>query len=144
MNQKLNRIAIVWAVPVVIGAAAAIVGSCYLPESIAEQARRQAEFVPPVRFTAMSVTVPSGSVTFPPGDGAEIANANCVMCHSTGMVLRQPPLTMEEWKTEIMKMRNAFGAPIPADQVDALSRYLSVINGRKSEAAPPGIGNEAS
>jgi hypothetical protein len=51
---------------------------------------------------------------------------------------------MEEWKTEIMKMRNAFGAPIPADQVDALSRYLSVINGRKSEAAPSGIGNEAS
>jgi mono/diheme cytochrome c family protein len=143
MNQKLNRIAIVLAAPV-IGVAAAILGSHFLPESIAQQAQRQGKVVPPVRFTAVNVTLPPGSVTFPPGNGAEIANANCVICHSTGMVLTQPPLTMEEWKTEIMKMRNAFGAPIPADQVDALSRYLSVINGRKSEAAPSGVGNEAS
>jgi hypothetical protein len=54
------------------------------------------------------------------------------MCHSAGMVLRQPPLTVDEWHTEITKMRTLFGAPIPAEQVDALARYLGVVNGRKS------------
>ena len=144
MNAKLNRIATVWVAPVLLGAVAAVVGSHYLPESIAEQAKRQAELVPPVNFTAVNVTLPSGSVMFPPGEGSEIANANCVMCHSTGMVLRQPAMTMSEWKIEIMKMRGAFGAPLPADQVDALARYLGVINGKKSESGPSAVDNQAS
>lgn len=144
MNAKLSRIATVWAAPVLLGAIAAVVGSHYLPESIAEQSKRQAELVPPVRFTAVNVTLPSGSAMFPPGEGSEIANANCVMCHSTGMVLRQPALTVDEWKTEIMKMRGAFGAPIPADQVDELARYLGVINGRKSESGPSAVDKQAS
>jgi len=29
-------------------------------------------------------------------------------------------------------MRNAYGAPLPADQVEALARYLVSINGRQS------------
>jgi cytochrome c5 len=144
MNAKLIRIATVWAVPVLLGAVAAVVGSHYLPESIAEQSRRQAELVPAVRFTAVSVTLPSGSATFPPGKGSDIANANCVMCHSTGMVLRQPGLTVDEWSIEINKMRNAFGAPIPAEQVDELAHYLGVINGRKSESGPSAVDKQAS
>jgi hypothetical protein len=66
------------------------------------------------------------------------------MCHSTGMVLRQRPLTANERKTEIMKMRNAFGAPISVDQIDALARYLSTVNGRKSESGPSSVSSEAS
>ena len=46
------------------------------------------------------------------------------------MVLRQPPLTKEEWRAEILKMRSAYGALLPVDQVDALSEYLQRINGR--------------
>ena len=143
MNAKLRRIAVIWAVPVVLGAVAAVVGELYLPESATAQAQRQAKIVPPVRFTTVNVTLPSGSVTFPPGQGSEIANANCVICHSTGMVLRQPPLTVGEWTTEINKMRTAFGAPIPADQVDQLAHYLNVVNGRKSESGPSGVDKQA-
>jgi len=60
------------------------------------------------------------------------------------MVLHQPPLTVDEWKIEIMKMRAAFGAPIPADQVDALAHYLGVVDGRKAEKGPSGVDNQAS
>jgi mono/diheme cytochrome c family protein len=144
MNTKLSRIAAVWAAPVLLGAVAAVVGSHYLPESIAAQAGRQAELVPPVRFTVLNVTLPSGSTAFPPGKGSEIANANCVMCHSTGMVLRQPALTVNEWTTEINKMRSAFGAPIPAEQVDELAHYLGVVNGRKSGSGPSAVDKQAS
>jgi mono/diheme cytochrome c family protein len=143
MNAKLRRIAIIWAAPVLVGAVAAVVDGIYLPESAAAQAQRQAKNAPPIRFAAVDFTLPAGSVTFPPGPGSEIANANCVICHSTGMVLRQPPLTVNEWKTEINKMRTAFGAPIPADQVDQLAHYLGVINGRKSETGPSGVDKQA-
>lgn len=144
MNAKLSRIGFVWATPVLLGAVAALLGSRYLPESIASQVARQAEIVPPVRFKTVNVALSPGEAMFPPGHGAEIANANCVMCHSTGMVLHQPPLTFDEWKTEIMKMRAAFGAPIPADQVDDLARYLNTVDGRKSEKGPSGVDNQAS
>jgi mono/diheme cytochrome c family protein len=88
--------------------------------------------------------VPVSSVVFPAGQGSEIANAYCLMCHSAGMVLRQPALTVNEWQTEIRKMQSAFGAPIPADQVDALARYLGGINGRKSDSKPSTVDNQGS
>ncbi len=144
MNTKLRRIAAFWAAPVLLGIVAGAIGSRYLPESVEAQAARQAAAVPPVRFTAVNVSLPAGTAVFPQGPGSEIANAHCVMCHSTGMVLRQPPLTVNEWKTEIMKMRNAFGAPIPLDQVDKLARYLDTLNGKKDETAPSGVDNQAS
>jgi mono/diheme cytochrome c family protein len=71
--------------------------------------------------------MPVSETTFPPGAGSEIATSQCLICHSAGMILRQPPLTQEQWLAEINKMRAAFGALIPVDQVDALARYLSGI-----------------
>jgi len=144
MNAKLKEIVLAWGAPVVLGSLVGLAGAHYLPESPAAQAARQAAIVPPVHFVAVNQTWPSGESTFPPGPGVEIANANCVMCHSTGMVLRQPPLTVSEWKIEINKMRGSFGAPIPPDQIDALARYLGTVNGRKQEATPSAVSNEAS
>jgi mono/diheme cytochrome c family protein len=81
-------------------------------------------------------------ISFPPGNGSVIANAYCRICHSAGMVLRQPPLTQDEWTSEINKMRNAFGAPLPADQVDALAKYLRTINGQ-SPKDPSAVDGQA-
>ena len=77
------------------------------------------------------VELPASDEPFPPGVGADIATGQCLICHSAGMVLTQPPLTKGEWRAEIMKMRSAYGAPIPDDQVDGLSEYLKNINGRQ-------------
>ena len=82
------------------------------------------------KWAKVSVELPAGDTAFPPGNGADIANGQCLICHSAGMVLRQPPLSQDEWAGEINKMRSAYGAPIPADQVEALARYLHGINGR--------------
>ena len=79
-------------------------------------------------WTTVSVELPTSETSFPPGDGAEIT-PQCLICHSAGMVLRQPPLTRDQWIGEINKMRAAFGAPLPADQVDRLANYLYRING---------------
>jgi mono/diheme cytochrome c family protein len=83
------------------------------------------------RWAVVRVELPAGNEAFPPGVGADIAASQCLICHSAGMVLQQPPLTKAEWRAEIVKMRSAFGAPVPDDQVDALSGYLTGINGRQ-------------
>jgi mono/diheme cytochrome c family protein len=135
MNARLRRMTFVWVVPVLLGAAAAIGGRDFLSESIAEQAARQSNMAP-VHFAPINVDLPAGGVAFPAGKGSDIADANCLICHSVGMVLRQPPLTVAEWSTEIKKMKTSFGAPIPSDQIDGLAQYLANINGRPSDAKP--------
>jgi cytochrome c5 len=82
------------------------------------------------KWAVVRVELPVSNEIFPPGPGADVADSQCLICHSAGMVLRQPPLTREEWRSEIQKMRAAYGALLPADQVDALSEYLQIINGR--------------
>jgi mono/diheme cytochrome c family protein len=77
------------------------------------------------RWSKVSVELPTSLTPFPAGEGAVIANAQCLICHSAGMVLRQPARTQEQWKETINKMRSAYGAPLPAEQVDALAAYLS-------------------
>jgi hypothetical protein len=79
-------------------------------------------------WSNLSVALPTSETSFPPGNGAELT-PQCLICHSAGMVLRQPPLTRDQWVGEINKMRSAYGAPLPADQVDRLADYLFRING---------------
>ena len=77
------------------------------------------------RWGPVSVQFPVSTRQFPAGEGAVIANAECQICHSAGMVLTQPARTEEQWKETINKMRTAYGAPLPAEQVDPLAAYLS-------------------
>jgi hypothetical protein len=79
------------------------------------------------QWPIVRVELPTGDETFPPGVGATIATSQCLICHSAGMVLQQPPLTKDEWRAEIVKMRSAFGAPVPDDQIDGLSEYLFAL-----------------
>jgi mono/diheme cytochrome c family protein len=95
------------------------------------------------KWPKVSVDLPTSQISFPQGNGSVIANAYCLICHSAGMVLRQPPLTQDEWTVEINKMRNAFGAPLPADQVEALAKYLRSINGQ-SQNGPSTVDGQGS
>jgi cytochrome c5 len=87
--------------------------------------------VAPRQWAIVRVELPATDEAFPSGIGADIANSQCLICHSAGMVLTQPPLKKDEWRAEIMKMRSSYGAPIPEDQVDGLSEYLTNISGRQ-------------
>ena len=99
---------------------------------------------PTQKWQKLSVELPASQSSFPPGNGADIANGQCLICHSAGMVLRQPPLSQDEWVAEINKMRNSYGAPLPAEQVDALARYLHSIDGSKSPRAPASVAGQGS
>jgi len=112
-NASARAIAVIWTVPALL--------LITLATSLAG---------PHASESKVSVELPTDETPFPPGSGAELT-PQCLICHSADMVLRQPPLTPAEWVGEIDKMRNAFGAPLPADQVDELARYLCSINGRQ-------------
>jgi hypothetical protein len=72
----------------------------------------------------VTVDLPVGDRLFPPGPGLESANLYCLICHSAGMVRTQPAMTRSEWEAEINKMRNAYKAPVPEDQVTTIASYL--------------------
>jgi mono/diheme cytochrome c family protein len=76
---------------------------------------------------SVNVDLPFGDRMFPPGPGADLANGNCLACHSAGMVLTQPKLSQAQWRVEVEKMRTAYKAPIDPKDVDAIAGYLAGI-----------------
>ena len=144
MKAMPRCIAIVLGVALLTGSWGAALACDRPPETTSSQAPVQTGAAPDFRFAPLNVELPVSSVVFPPGKGSEVANAYCLMCHSAGMVLRQPALSVDEWKAEIRKMQSAFGAPIPADQVDGLARYLGSINGHRGDDKPSTVDSQGS
>ena len=142
MNTSLRNFVLISAVPIVL--AIALGTGLTWPRTVnSEPAAKEAVKGSVPKWVKVSVDLPASQISFPPGNGSVIANAYCLICHSAGMVLRQPPLTQDEWTGEINKMRSAFGAPIPADQVQALAQYLRSINGRQSQKGPSAVDGPA-
>lgn len=76
-----------------------------------------------------SVTLPDSTAMFPPGPGADVANGNCLACHSVGMIMAQPVMPRAAWAAEVNKMRNVYKAPVQASDVAAITDYLASIKG---------------
>jgi mono/diheme cytochrome c family protein len=84
---------------------------------------------PPFPLKSETVTLPTSTRTFPGGSAADPVSANCVICHSPGMVLNQPPLTQAAWEAEVRKMINVYKAPIPDAAIAPIVAYLMQIKG---------------
>ena len=80
-----------------------------------------------ITLRSVSVELPSSDRMFPGGDAADPVNANCIACHSAGMVLNQPALTRADWEGEVNKMRNVYKAPVAAEDVSAIVAYLAAL-----------------
>lgn len=61
---------------------------------------------------------------FPSGDGVTEVTAYCNTCHSPRYITMQPPLPATAWATEVNKMVNTYGAPIPDDSKQKIIQYL--------------------
>jgi hypothetical protein len=75
---------------------------------------------------SLKIDLPNEAATLKPGPGADVANGQCLICHSAEYITTQPrdkPLAF--WKAEVEKMRKVYGAPIPDDQVDVVADYLA-------------------
>ena len=76
------------------------------------------------------ISLPYHGREFSGGPQASIANTYCLMCHSGGMVLTQPPLPLPVWQAELNKMIKVYGCPLPENSVDALAGFIKEQNER--------------
>jgi cytochrome c5 len=87
---------------------------------------------PPQGTVTIEMPADTGT-SFKPGPGVESAKRYCLTCHSSAYVSIQPSLTTAQWTAEVKKMKSAYGAPIPDDQVSTLVTYLTAEYGLQSE-----------
>ena len=75
---------------------------------------------------ATKIELPPEASRLKDAPGVERANAQCMTCHSADYVITQPrgkPLAF--WKAEVEKMKNVYGAQIPADDIAPIADYLT-------------------
>lgn len=59
------------------------------------------------------------------GPGREIIHRNCLVCHSTDYIVRQPRLDAMHWEAEVTKMITVFGARIDDSDAKLIAEYLA-------------------
>src|SRR6187551_2609267 len=63
--------------------------------------------------------------------GAELAQANCLICHSSEYITTQPAFTRDQWKASVTKMQQKFGAPVTPESMEPLLDYLTANYGKQ-------------
>lgn len=82
------------------------------------------------------IELPAETRSFKPAPGAEIANGQCLTCHSVEYVTTQPPMPRQFWAASVKKMQEKYGAAIPPEQVEPLLDYLGQHYGVGTNANP--------
>ncbi len=83
---------------------------------------------------ALEITLPQETATLRPSSLPGAANAaQCLMCHSADYMSSQPPMGKAFWEAEVNKMIKTYGAPIPADQIPAITEYLNSVYGADAQ-----------
>ena len=75
---------------------------------------------------------PAESAAFADRPGKEIAEANCLACHSAEYIVTQPrgsAFGRSFWDAEVKKMISAYGAPIEPGDVPKIVDYLAAAYG---------------
>src|SRR5665213_3008431 len=85
----------------------------------------------------MKIQLPKETVTFKTAPGIDLVKAQCLVCHSADYVSMQPPMGTAFWKAEVEKMKGKYAAPIPDDQMAALTAYLARNYGNETNAPAP-------
>ena len=81
--------------------------------------------VPAAIAAGLKIELPPETASFKPAAGADLANGQCLTCHSVDYVVIQPPSPRAYWESCVKKMREKFGAAIPDEQVESLVNYLA-------------------
>ncbi len=129
--MKISMGAVSFAVPIVAGLVLALIGHPVVqlpPPSVAASAASPATGF---ALKSVSVELPVSDVVFPGGAKADAIAANCLSCHSAGMVLTQPDLAKAAWTGIVEKMIHAYKAPVAEADVAAIVDYLQETRGSK-------------
>jgi cytochrome c553 len=72
----------------------------------------------------VSIELPAETGTYKDAEGVQLAQTFCITCHSTEYVAVQPPMPAKFWTAEVLKMREKYAAPVPAEMDAKLVEYL--------------------
>jgi sulfite dehydrogenase len=97
----------------------------------------------PLSAEVVQIKLPPETAAFKPGPGAELANGQCLTCHSVEYVTTQPLLPRTFWAATVKKMRQAYGAAITDDQAGPLVDYLTRNYGVETNAVSPATASVA-
>jgi sulfite dehydrogenase (cytochrome) subunit B len=84
-----------------------------------------------------SIVLPRYSPEIQPGPNVEIYSRDCLLCHTARYVSMQPRFPKSVWQSEVKKMVDAYGAPIPDTDQVLIVEYLVVIKGVEAPASAP-------
>lgn len=132
--MKISMGAVGFAVPIVAGLVLALIGHPAVqlpPPPVAASTSASASSATGFALKSVSVELPVSDVVFPGGAKADAIAANCLSCHSAGMVLTQPDLTKAAWTGIVEKMIHAYKAPVAEADVAAIVDYLQETKGAK-------------
>lgn len=87
----------------------------------------------------VKIKLPQETAKLKPGPGQELANAQCLICHSADYISTQPPLLRLNWKNIVVKMRDKYGAKLTDEQVETLADYLIKSYGASALTNRPGV-----
>ena len=90
---------------------------------------------------AAEIQLPPETGAFKQDTSAELANGQCLICHSVEYVTSQPLMGRAFWKASVVKMQQKYGAPIADAQVEPLVDYLTknygIATNNAGASAPP-------
>jgi hypothetical protein len=87
---------------------------------------------PLTELKSLNLEVPTSNMMLPAGPGSDVANNNCLTCHSADHMLNQPPLPKATWEEVVTKMISAYKAPITSKDAAVIVEYLTNTKGTKS------------
>lgn len=73
----------------------------------------------------VKIELPAETGVYKLAPGSEIANGQCLTCHSVEYVTSQPKMAKAFWAASVKKMQEKYGAPVPMEQVEPLVEYLT-------------------
>ena len=84
---------------------------------------------PAVVTTVETIVLPHEEPELPPGPYQRTFATSCTICHSTRLVLTQPPFPRKQWTEVVHKMVKTYGAPITAEAEEQIVDYLTTVRG---------------
>ena len=76
-----------------------------------------------------SIELPSVATELKAGEGKDVTERFCIICHSLDYITMQPKFTRAQWTAVVNKMIKVMGAPIPEEDAKRIEGYLTVRYG---------------
>ena len=85
-----------------------------------------------------SITLPDDNpmAQLKAGRNMEVTKKNCISCHSTDYIVRQPGSDAKKWEAEVIKMIKVYGAPVSEADATAIIDYLATSYGPGPNSTP--------